>query len=287
MRRILAATDFSLRADRALHRAALLARTTGAKLDIVHVVDPDRPETLVEAEMGLGRDLLEEQRGSLLDRFEIRARTHMFEGEAFQGIASAIDRLEPDLLVIGAYRRRLLQDTFVGTTAERAIRRSGIPVLMVNTDAEQSYVHILAGVDLSSNSAAALRTALELGLNRDAVLSVLYLFEAPATGSIALGSLSRSEIRNYVADEQKLAAKALDAFLEFTGVERAQRIVRHAGTSIVTGIEAVAGDLGADLLVVGAGAGSGVGRMLLGSTAFDILATSPRDVLIVPRPKRD
>jgi nucleotide-binding universal stress UspA family protein len=211
----------------------------------------------------------------------------MFEGEAFQGIADAIDRLEPDLLVIGAYRRRLLQDTFVGTTAERAIRRSGIPVLMVNTDAEQSYVHILAGVDLSSNSAAALRTALELGLNRDAVLSVLYLFEAPATGSIALGSLSRSEIRKYVADEQKLAAKALDAFLEFAGVEGAQRIVRHAGTSIVAGIEAVAGDLGADLLVVGAGAGSGVGRMLLGSTALDILATSPRDVLIVPRPKRD
>jgi len=38
-------------------------------------------------------------------------------------------------------------------------------------------------------------------------------------------------------------------------------------------------------VVIGAGAGSGAGRMLIGSTALDILATSRRDVLVVPRAK--
>lgn len=286
MRRILAATDFSHRADRALERAALLCQAGSARLEIVHAVDPDRPAALVTAEAGLSRDLLDEQRRSLLDRFEIHAGTHLYEGEAFQGIASAIDDLKPDLLVIGAYRRRLLQDTFVGTTAERAIRRSGIPVLMVNTDAERPYVHILVAVDLSPDSASALGKTMELELNREAVLSVVYLFDAPASGSIALGSLSKDEVRSYVAEEEKLAARELDAFLKSAGVRRGPRIVRPVRESVVAGVKAVAAELGADLLVIGAGAGSGAARMLLGSTALEILATSPRDVLVVPRPGR-
>lgn len=287
MRRILAATDFSHRADRALQRAALLSRAAGARLEIVHAVDPDRPQALVTAEAGLSRDLLDEQRRSLLDRFEIHAGTHLYEGEAFQGIASAIDDLKPDLLVLGAYRRRLLQDTFVGTTAERAIRRSGIPVLMVNTDAQRPYVHILAAVDLSSDSAAALSKTMELEVNREAVLSVVYLFDAPASGSLALGSLSKDDIRGYVAEEQKLAARELDAFLASAGVRGVPRIVRPLQSKVVDGVQAIAAELGADLLVIGAGSGSGPARMLLGSTALEILATSPRDVLVVPCRKRD
>jgi nucleotide-binding universal stress UspA family protein len=285
MRSILVATDFSHRADRALARAALLAKTSGATLDIVHVVDPDRPDALVAAESGLSHDLLEEQRGGLLDRFGIRARTHLFEGEAFQGIAEAIEKLEPALLIIGAYRRRLLQDAFVGTTAERAIRRSGIPVLMVNTDAEGAYVHVLAAVNLSSESAFALRTTVSLELNRDAVLSVAYLFDAPGDGSIALGASSRADIRGYLEEEKKLAEKELDAFVDFAGIERVQRIARHTEGPIVAELQQVARELAADLLVIGAGAGSGAARMLIGSTALNILATSPRDVLVVPRGK--
>lgn len=287
MRRILVATDFSHRADRALARAARLAQASGAALDIVHVVDPDRPQALVAAESGLGQDLLDDQCGGLLDRFEIRARTHLLEGEAFQGIAEAIDELSPELLVLGAYRRRLLQDAFVGTTAERAIRRSGIPVLMVNTDAEGPYVHVLAAVNLSSESAFALRTTVALGLNRDAVLSVAYLFDAPADGSIALSSANRSEIRGYLEEERKLAEKELDAFVDFAGIERVQRIARNVDGPIGEELQQVARELGADLLVIGAGAGSGPARMLIGSTALDILATSPRDVLVVPRARRD
>ncbi len=285
MRSILVATDFSRRADAALRRAALLARDTGAKLDIVHVVDPDRPDALVAAESGLSRDLLEEQRGNLLDRFEIRARTHLVQGEAFQGIAAAIETLAPKLLILGAYRRRLLQDAFVGTTAERAIRRSGIPVLMVNTEVERPYAHLLAAINLSSESAFALQATVALGLTRDAVLSAAYIFDAPAAGSIAMGSASQSDIRRYLGEEQEHAAKELAAFLDDLDVGRVQRIARHSSDSIVAELKQVAMELGADLVVIGAGAGSGAGRMLIGSTALDILATSRRDVLVVPRAK--
>lgn len=43
MKKIMFATDFSERSDRALRRAVILARAHDAVLEIVHVVDDDRP----------------------------------------------------------------------------------------------------------------------------------------------------------------------------------------------------------------------------------------------------
>jgi len=285
MRRILAATDFSHRADLALERAAMLARAIDASLEMLHVVDPDRPKRLVAAEADLSLDLLEEQGKLLRDRHGIDINTHLYDGDAFQGIARALDDLQPDLLVLGAYRRRLLQDTFLGTTAERSIRRSRKPVLMVNTEPREPYVHILAAVDLSACAASALRAIKALELDHNTMFSVAHFFEAPAFGSIALNSMSKAEIKSYLAEETALAANGLDKFLQSVKAGRVQRIVQHINTTIVTEIENISRELGADLLVIGAGAGSGPARMLLGSTALNILATSRRDVLVVPQAK--
>lgn len=43
MQRIVAATDFSSRSDRAVRRAGLLAREFDAQLTLLHVVDDDQP----------------------------------------------------------------------------------------------------------------------------------------------------------------------------------------------------------------------------------------------------
>ena len=50
MKRILVATDFSERSDRALRRATLLARQCGAALTIMHGLDDDRSPRIVERE---------------------------------------------------------------------------------------------------------------------------------------------------------------------------------------------------------------------------------------------
>jgi nucleotide-binding universal stress UspA family protein len=47
MRRILVASDFSARSNRAARRATLLARTYGSSITVVHVVD-DNPVLMVE-----------------------------------------------------------------------------------------------------------------------------------------------------------------------------------------------------------------------------------------------
>lgn len=50
MKTLMVATDFSERSDRALRRATLLARQSGAALTLVHVVDDDQPERIVAVE---------------------------------------------------------------------------------------------------------------------------------------------------------------------------------------------------------------------------------------------
>ena len=48
MKQILAATDFSIRSQRALRRGGILARDLDAKLTLLHVVNDDQPESMVE-----------------------------------------------------------------------------------------------------------------------------------------------------------------------------------------------------------------------------------------------
>ena len=64
MKRILAATDFSTRSQRAVRRAARLARQTGAELTLLHIVD-EEPEHLVSLEKSESRKILEEQIASI------------------------------------------------------------------------------------------------------------------------------------------------------------------------------------------------------------------------------
>ena len=58
--RILVATDFSPRSDRALRRGILLARQNSTELLLTHVVDDDQPQRLIDVEKREAAALLHE-----------------------------------------------------------------------------------------------------------------------------------------------------------------------------------------------------------------------------------
>ena len=80
-------------------------------------------------------------------------------GDPFDGILRTARTLKADLIVMGAHRKQLLRDIFVGTTIERVIRTGPYPVLMVNNEVQPPYRTALAAVDMSEASANAIRTA--------------------------------------------------------------------------------------------------------------------------------
>jgi len=130
MKQVMIATDFSERSDRALRRARLLAKQFGARLSIVHVVDDDRPQRMLEKERDLASRLLDEIGVSVRGHDGVTCETRVVPGASFAGILKAVEEESPVLLVIGPHRRQVLRDVFTGTTAERTIRSASCPVLM-------------------------------------------------------------------------------------------------------------------------------------------------------------
>jgi len=119
---LMVATDFSERSDRALRRATLLARQSGAFLSLVHVVDDDQPARIVAVERMEAERLLAELAQTVRQADGIPCEAEVILADPFEGIVRAVVAKGPDLLVIGPHRRQVLRDVFVGTTAERTLR---------------------------------------------------------------------------------------------------------------------------------------------------------------------
>ena len=287
MLRMIVATDFSERSDRAVRHATLLARTLDAAVVLVHVVDNDQPLRMVRAEQREAGALIGDQVRSLrtVDRLDCASRVVL--GDPFEAINHAASDLNADLIVIGPHRRQVLKDVFVGTTAERVIRESTHPVLMANGVPAAAYRHILIAVDFSACSADAVHAVKALGLAASADVSVLHVFDAPASSTMSRASVSRDTLEDCTSGEEDRAVSELASFLRDVGLEEADRITRRRRMPTAHVICDAANEVSADLVVVGTSGRTGIAKLMLGSIAEEVLRIADLDVLAVPRTAGD
>jgi universal stress protein E len=282
MRRLLAATDLSSRSDRAVRRAGMMARQLGAELLVLHVVDEDQPAALAEAQRRQTTAFLEEQVRGLPELSDIRPQVLVEAGDAFEGILRVAEDHAVALVVMGAHRKRLLRDIFVGTTVERVMRLGHRPVLMVNRDLTGPYRRILAPVDLSEASARALQASKALGLLEGAVLTVLHAFLPFATGMMAYAGIDQDRIKEHAAQAAVEAGEHLALFLrkiDLDGVDYETALEEGAPFEA---IERVSEAYQPELIVIGTRGHTGLKKALLGSVADQVLRELDCDVLAVP-----
>lgn len=282
--RLLCATDLSSRSDRAVRRAAILAKETGAELVLLSVVDDDRPELLLASERRAVTQQLADQARGMPEMQGLTPRLRVEVGDPFDAIIRAADEEKADLVVMGEHRRRLLRDMFIGTTIERVMRLGGRPVLMVNRPSERPYRQVLAAVDISEPSASALRAATRLGFAKRGDLTVFHAFLQPGRGSMVLAGLTSEAIAGHVTATAVQARTDVSQYLRRLDVDLGPQlppIVVHEGTPAEALKETVA-RLSPDLVVMGTRAHGAIGRLLLGSTAEEALRTLDCDVLAVP-----
>jgi universal stress protein E len=281
--RILAATDFSTRSQRAVRRAGVLARDNDAELTLVHVVDDDQPSDLVALETREAERILGEQIGAMAELQGRQVRPHIVAGDPFDGILRAAESTGAHLVVMGAHRKQLLRDILVGTTIERVIRTGPFPVLMVNGEVEQSYRTALAPVDLSELSVNAIRTGMALGLPDGDRLALVHAFTALGKGQMFHAGLSSHVIDGYVAEERVRATNELAAFLKTHGLDdRGQpvRVVEEGAPFEV--ISTVVKQVKPDVVIIGTRGRSGIAKALLGSVTEEVLRSLDVDILAVP-----
>jgi nucleotide-binding universal stress UspA family protein len=282
MQRLMLATDFSERSDRALRRAVLLARAHGAILDLVHVVDDDRPRRIVDHEAVEARNLLRELAQSLRSGDGITCATQIVLSDPFVGISQAVDERKPDLLVIGPHRRQILKDAFMGTTAERTIRSVDCPVVMVNGPPVGSWRHVMLTTDLSEHAKNAIDRFAELGIATEARRSVLLVFDAVALRIGSPDLMTEEDRESYLEDQRRAARSDLARFMGDIAALPAELVVRHDATTTANEIHKAAKEIGADLIVVSSQGKGALARIVLGSVAEKVLQSATVDVLVMP-----
>ncbi len=285
-KRILVATDFSTRSDRALRRAIYLAKSLPASLSLVHVIDEDQPKRLVDTQVETTGQLLQEQVDGIREMDGIDCDWQVIRGGPGAALGTAAQDLGADLLILGPHRQQTLKDVFFGTTAERTMRTSTAPILTAKGVPNGSYKHVLLAIDMSDCSSYAIAVFNGLGIGRNAAISLVHVFDAAAATMMARTAVAREEISDYVNDEKRSASVALLKFLENQPIDPGNiHIVAEHG-SVAATIATLAAQISADLIVVGTRGRNGAKKLFLGSVAEKIIGESECDTLAVPPSER-
>jgi len=142
LKKVLVATDFSEAADAALSYGRALARTFGATLYVLHVVD--------DMYMRLGGDAYAAVLPDLQHDVEAQAKQRLAEllvdndpvpmptvpvvltaGATAQAIVDYAASTDVDLIVVGTHGRAAVAHLLLGSIAERVVRTARCPVLTV------------------------------------------------------------------------------------------------------------------------------------------------------------
>ena len=149
-RKILVTTDLSAFAHRGVVRAAEVARTAGAKVRIVFVVEklffpplpmaPSAPvsfrgegDILGEA-VAYGGSKLDELKAAHFAGLDVDTKVVVAAGAA-AALLDAIDEWKPDLVVLASHGRSGVMHLLLGSTTEKVARHAPCEVLIVRSKA--------------------------------------------------------------------------------------------------------------------------------------------------------
>jgi nucleotide-binding universal stress UspA family protein len=135
VRRILAPIDFSRGSDESARVAVELAARLGASVALLHVFPPSEGMGYVPNEVELAAETARLE-ASLADAAKrlgnaVVIVTHLVRGEPWREIVDCVSRENSQLVVMGTQGRSGLPQLFMGSVAERVVRRSPVPVLVV------------------------------------------------------------------------------------------------------------------------------------------------------------
>ncbi len=281
MDRILVATDFSPRSDRALRRATLIARRVGAALSLVHVVDVDRPDRLIASDRAAASSFLDELTKTIETADGISADHIVKVDDVYSGVLNAADESGAELIILGPHRTRFT-DAFIGTTVERVVRRTPLPLLVAVDSPSASYARTLLAMDFDEASKSAARAALTMGIFDHTDVIVMHAFDTPAGGMMRRAMETAPAISDYVATERSDASDRLHELVRELGLPPSEKSVAAINGSPARTILESARNQDAHLLVVGTNQRKGFERLLIGSVTEDVIRDAHRDILIIP-----
>lgn len=299
--RILFASDFSEGAAHAQAHAVIWAEKTGARLDLLHVLefqpgmDPEQPVNKMyldqlrsQADQGLRQIVaaLEPTRVTIAARVE--------SGVPSQMIVQTARELDADLIILGTRGLSGLEHLLVGSTAERVIKTAPCPVVAVRTVPQQpgraaasadmrpslAIQKMLVPVDFSDCSLEALEYAIFVAKLYQASVTIIHVPE-PITFGIDF-TLRQVEERRGLRKRTESWLSEVTQLLSTQGVAAGYQVL---GGLPADSVPAYARDHSCDLIVMGTHGRRGFSHALSGSVTESVIRHAPCPVLTLKSPK--
>lgn len=277
--RILLATDLSARSDRALDRAADLAREWNAELVALNVLDPAASPDRLRAWVGSREDgeayamhiahrqLTRDLRGAAV-------KTSIVVSAAADTVAAIIEaarEIKARLVVTGVARSEALGRFLLGSTVAELARKSPQPLLVVRERPLGPYARLVLATDFSPESQHALAVLARLFPGREIV--VYHAVTVPLRMDA-----SDEDLRHLDTTPAREQAEALVAATDLPAGTVTRIVIEHGNVEGV--LARYVREQDCDLVAIGTRS-QGVLERLLGSTAAELMQWIPCDMLVV------
>lgn len=285
---ILFPTDGSDGATIAFDHVLDIAAENDATVHILNVADTTQDSVLqIQGDV---IDVLEQEGEQIVRDAADRAQqrgvasvTEVFQGEPYSTIIDYAESRDIVLVTMPTHGRRGLERFLLGSTTERVVRRTDVPVLTIRPDVDISVTHpyrdILVPTDGSDCATEAVTTGANMVTADETTLHLLSVIDIAS-----LGADVRSHIQFSALEES--AEEILDeatAVSKDAGVESISEAVEY-GASIHKVILSYIENHDIDLVVVGTHGRTGFDRYVLGGVTEKLVRTSPIPVLTVREP---
>lgn len=311
---IVVAVDFTENAETAFRQALRLAAVDRVDVHVVHVVESQVLSEL-HAAIGAAPDNLKQQvlddaatrLGDLIRRTP--AEGYRLEGEGgtaanagdgprivpyvrlghpVEEILGAVEAREAGLLLL-ARNSTSKPERGAGTCAVQCVRKSPSSVLLVRQNQAGRFRRIVVGVDFSDDSQCAVRRGIELAQRDGAILDLVHVYYPPwevvhFTGMpVEATPQFQQQYRRTLEDRLHRLAKSYEGALDGSRINAKVLAAATHAIGLVDHLEAV----DADLAVLASHGRSAIRRLLLGSTAEQVIREAPCSVLTVRRSGED
>ncbi|MDD2832820.1 MAG: universal stress protein [Methylotenera sp.] len=287
---IVAATDFSAEADLAVQRAALISKSVGATLHLLHVVHP--LDLYAGSELSFNFQMHYQQaqqhtikkqlallQSHLKNTYNIAVETATRIGRAHAEIAQYAASIKAELIVAGAQGEHSLLEKIIGSTTSRLIRIANCNALIVKNKLTpiQHYQQVIAAVNFSAGAAKALPLAHVVAPK--AHIEALLIFDSNQEAHMHKAGINEELLAQYRTQALLEADKHLAA------ITAEQNLGEQISRKILAGYppEAIcnhAKSQHADLIVIGKHEKGNIENWLLGSVSKGVAYAATCDVLL-------
>lgn len=270
MKKILVPTDFSEEAESALKVAAQIARKHGSEIYLLHMLEiplhdldtintqADVPEVMFFMKMAH-------------QKFEDILNSEFLEGlivheivkpdGTFNGISEICKEHGIDMITMGSHGASGMKEMFVGSNAEKAVRNSDVPVLVIKHDEEDFSVDdIVFASDFKKDNKETYRQATDFAMAFGANLHLLMVNTASRFTTT------------------KKANDRINAFIEDYSFKN-YTVNIYNDESVEKGILNFSRQIDADLIGISTHGRQGISHFFNGSISEDLVNHAKRPVI--------